>query len=631
MLLQHNIPVYEQLETILSTDNKAIVIMGTGVGKSYVAKEYIDNHQYYALIISPRNSINKSWKKLCGDSVDTITYSKFKNIYKDIDYNCYDVVICDEVHHIGAPKWGIGIRYLIDNKIIPVIGLTENSIRYTDGARDIGEEFFDNNFVIGESVKTAIEKNILNPITYVGALYNSEGIANEIRGKIGNKLYAKLNLAINKTPTVAEIIKTNMPSGKRKGIIFSPTIAEIPECIKFIKNIYPNMKIYPVHSKQPSEINEKYLEWFNKSDQGFLCSVDMLSEGIHLNDINTLFMLRRTESPNVFSQQLGRCLSANNNNCSVLFDLVNNKTNIKISSKSIKVNIPSVFDIKNSADNSISKQIIVKDYTKDIVSVLKEIQDELSLNYWTDEEIELLKNYNHEKYGSLKKWCAKNLSRHSYQSCVQKAWNLGVKLANNHYWTDEEIKILQKYYRLGIDEVKKHLSPNLKRHQIMDKAISLGLHVEVSLAGFTPEDDELIKKYYPTMGYSMAYMIPGKTKRQVASRARDALGLRSNTQLSKYWTETEDKILRENYKNGYVEVMKLLPNRSKDSIMNRAKVLKLPNNVHKKIRCVETGEIYESVTIAANSLGIRREYIYNNLRGKKQSTFGYHWEYVCEN
>ena len=49
---------------------------------------------------------------------------------------------------------------------------------------------------------------------------------------------------------------------------------------------------------------------------------------------------------------------------------------------------------------------------------------------------------------------------------------------------------------------------------------------------------------------------------------------------------------------------------------------------HKPVRCVETGEVYESITEANKVLGITRGCITNHLRGKTQTAAGQHWEYV---
>ena len=290
MLLEHNIPVYNELEQTLNNKNCCCVVMGTGVGKTYVATEFLNNNNFKALVVSPRNSINRAWEKHTN-RVDTITYQKLANIYQDIDFSKYNLVICDEVHHIGAPTWGKPIKHIIDNKIVKVIGLTESSVRYTDGGRDVAEEFFNGNVVFGESVSSAIEKQILNSVTYVGAMYNSDGLKKTLYGKIQSRLYAKLNLVLNKTPTVNEIIKKNMPSGKRKGIIFASTIDDIKFAMNFMQSIYPEADIRFVHSKQSDALNEKTMNWFRNTEEGYICSVDMISEGVHIKGVNTLIML----------------------------------------------------------------------------------------------------------------------------------------------------------------------------------------------------------------------------------------------------------------------------------------------------------------------------------------------------
>lgn len=46
----------------------------------------------------------------------------------------------------------------------------------------------------------------------------------------------------------------------------------------------------------------------------------------------------------------------------------------------------------------------------------------------------------------------------------------------------------------------------------------------------------------------------------------------------------------------------------------------------KKVRCVETGVVYESGRSSGRILGIRREGISDVLRGKQKTAGGYHWE-----
>lgn len=50
----------------------------------------------------------------------------------------------------------------------------------------------------------------------------------------------------------------------------------------------------------------------------------MLNEGIHVDDVDGVILLRPTVSPIIYLQQIGRALSAGNKNQPVIFDMVNN-------------------------------------------------------------------------------------------------------------------------------------------------------------------------------------------------------------------------------------------------------------------------------------------------------------------
>ena len=551
MLLEHNKNVYEQMTATLVEHNCCCVVMGTGVGKTYVTTEYLDMNDLRALVVSPRNSINKSWEKHTK-RVETVTYQKLANIYKDIDYSHYDIVVCDEVHHIGAPKWGKSIKYLIDNKIIPVIGLTEDSVRYTDGGRNVADEFFYGNIAKGEDVPTAIEKGILNSVTYVGAMYNSDGLKKTLRGKIQSRLYAKLNLVLNKTPTVEEIIKKNMPEGNRKGIIFASTIDDIKFAIDFMKSIYPDVNIRTVHSKQSDVINERNIKWFKKAKEGYLCSVDMLSEGVHIKGVNTLVMLRRTESVNLFNQQLGRCLDASSKQPAILFDLVNNQYSIHLVKNKVRIKVNT---IKQSSRFNIvaSDQLIIRDYTEDIVKVLKEIRQSLLVkdnNPWTEEEKEILAKY----WSTEHKDVISRLPRHTADACRNMAATLGL-VDKDRFWSEDDIKFLtDNYSKMSIRDIAYHLSRSV--FSVSVYANKLGLHKKAD--NWSDFETDFLKENYAKIGPTKIYEIFKKqgierSKKTIAVKAR-SLGL-SFDNTDREWSEEENKVIRKYYPNGGVNAV----------------------------------------------------------------------------
>ena len=123
------------------------------------------------------------------------------------------------------------------------------------------------------------------------------------------ELIGELNLAINNTPALKEIILTNMPKGPRKCIIFTQTIEAMDQAIDILKDIYPNGEYRKIHSKMDSDEVEANKKWFEDTNEGFLCAVNMISEGAHYKGVNTVFMFRKTKSELLFNQQIGRIIT----------------------------------------------------------------------------------------------------------------------------------------------------------------------------------------------------------------------------------------------------------------------------------------------------------------------------------
>lgn len=59
-------------------------------------------------------------------------------------------------------------------------------------------------------------------------------------------------------------------------------------------------------------------------------------------------------------------------------------------------------------------------------------------------------------------------------------------------------------------------------------------------------------------------------------------------------------------------------------------ILAMTEATSKKVLCVETGEVYKSISEAGRQLGISFKAISNVCRGKAKTSGGYHWEYAEE-
>lgn len=403
--LDHNIVLYSQVEECLDTKGKALVVLGTGLGKTTTALQYLvkKGKGKPALVVVPNNLIKTGWENN-GEWVEVTTYQSFAGDYKKKDYSKYSLVILDEAHHIGydddidkgAKVWGKPIKYLIDNKIIKVLGLTATPER-TDSI-NVGSTLFKDCVCEGLSVEDAIDQKIVYPFSYVTALYDTKGIVAKYKGCGSRELDGQLDLAINNTLTMKEVFKKYMPTGKRKGIIFIQKIEDKEYALDIFKGIYPNIAYRAIDSKMKEEEVDINKKWFQDTDEGYLIAVSMISEGAHYSGVNTLIMFRRTTSYLVYTQQLGRIitLTKKENPNAIVFDLVNNADNVKYNDRKINRNkkthsVARLLEvIKKQAEKS--NQIIVADETREIVDVIRKIKD-YGDRTWQPWEDDIIRKY----------------------------------------------------------------------------------------------------------------------------------------------------------------------------------------------------------------------------------------------
>ena len=575
-LYPHNKKVFLKVLENLKTHNKVGVVQATGTGKGKLAScfvEFILHRKKDAkiLIAAPLRSVLENYRdnfNITSNSVKYATYSKINNL-SEIDLinigQQYDLIVLDEYHRCGATEWFKSIQTLfngVDKGVCKVIGLTATPIRYLDNSRDMSEELFNGNVIEGLNLEDAILDGILPGFVYNACYFGTEKVLKEVEDKLKNNDYKisddtirndlmvkvkELNMIYQNRYKIENIIKDNTKELGRnqKWVIFcrdNQSLGEIREfCVNWF-NYKPNL--YIINSDRQAEDNDRTLVEFRNAKQGVnvLLCVDMLNEGVHIKDLNGVIMLRKTDSPIIFLQQLGRSLEAGKDFKPIIFDLIGNYKGLKVKQDEIeRTPISIVKDIEKKTKGK-SNYVIVHNFTEDFDKVMDEISVIAIDYFWSPEEIEIIKKY--YPLGGAKLCQEKGLKRGS-RTIMTKAGKIGLKY-DAHYWTEEDIMLLKKYYPLGGAKLCQEKGLNRGIYGIKSKAQELGIKSEVGV--WTDKEIEILKEFYPLGGVKLCQEKGlDKTDNSISTMA-GRYGVKAD--YKEVWTEEDIMLLKKYYPIG---------------------------------------------------------------------------------
>lgn len=152
-LYPHNQKAYDNLCAMLRDNNRACVVQPTGTGKFVIiAKMAQDNPGKNFLLLGTNDYIYIDQMANLSDiapgftpkNLQFMTYATAmaKARCGDEIPRC-DVIVADEFHHCGAPEWGNGVQYVVENNPdAKIVGFSATPIRYSDKGRNMADEMF---------------------------------------------------------------------------------------------------------------------------------------------------------------------------------------------------------------------------------------------------------------------------------------------------------------------------------------------------------------------------------------------------------------------------------------------------------------------------------------------------------
>jgi len=224
--------------------------------------------------------------------------------FANLEAEHFEVVIVDEFHHAAAPSY----RALLDHvRPTELLGLTATPER-SDGLPVLG--WFDDRIAAELRLWDAIDQHHLSPFAYYGVHdgldlrkvpwrrgrgYDVDGLSNLLTA---DDVWAKFVLS--------QLVARVDDVGRMRALGFCVSVAHA----RFMARVFTQAGVAAtaIWADSPDAERRAALQDLSARRVNVVFSVDLFNEGIDVPVIDTLLLLRPTDSPTLFLQQLGRGL-----------------------------------------------------------------------------------------------------------------------------------------------------------------------------------------------------------------------------------------------------------------------------------------------------------------------------------
>lgn len=302
---------------------KALIIAATGTGKTYLSA--FDVKQFNpkrVLFLVHRDVIldeaiksfsrvhhNRKMSRFSGkqkvsdgEFVFAMIQSMYSNNnYKEFPQDYFDYIIADEAHRSYSDSYKSILDYFRPKFLLGMTATPERT--------DSGNIFtlFNNNIALEMRLRDSLQEDLVLPFHYFGITDVTTDLENVDLSKI-DEVAKKLSIK-NRVDFVIEKMEHYGYSGlKRKCLAFCMNKSHA-EYMAYEFNAFGYHSLCLTGDSTDHERRQAIQRLESLSDPlEFVFTVDIFNEGVDIPSINLVLMLRPTQSPIIFTQQLGRGL-----------------------------------------------------------------------------------------------------------------------------------------------------------------------------------------------------------------------------------------------------------------------------------------------------------------------------------
>ena len=339
-------------------EDRALLISATGTGKTYASAFAMRELGFKrVLFLVHRGQLarqtKKSYEKVFAKSISMglvgagyheydadYVFATVQTLNRDeyllqYDKDAFDCIVLDEAHHVTADTYQKIMKHFSPKLWL---GMTATPDKRDDNVagRNVYELF---NYQIAYEIRLqqAMEENLLCPFHYFGITDLS--IVGDDKD---NRDFSMLTSDERVKHIIQQANYYGYSGEKVKGLIFCSSIKEAQELShKFNNIVNPDTGNYFRTIALNGDANEQERQdaferlAMNESEANvhkqpldYIFSVEILNEGVDIVEVNQVIMLRATQSPIVFIQQLGRGLrKAEGKEYVVILDFIGNYNN----------------------------------------------------------------------------------------------------------------------------------------------------------------------------------------------------------------------------------------------------------------------------------------------------------------
>ncbi|MDQ0952240.1 superfamily II DNA or RNA helicase/HKD family nuclease [Streptomyces phaeochromogenes] len=312
--------------------NRNLLVAATGTGKTVMAaldyralRKKFDNRSPRLLFVAHRKEILRQSLRTYREVLDDASFGELLHSGEDPrDWNHvfasvqslnvrrleqlspdhFDIIVIDEFHHATATTYRRVIEHFTPRELL---GLTATPERM-DG-RNVQDEFFEGRIAAEMRLWEALENDLLCPFHYFGIPDGTDltnlgwqkgTYADRELGNLYTGDHARARIVVKQIRD-----KISNP-GAMRALGFCVTKAHAHFMADFFRKA--GFQAAALDSDSSAGVRAQTLADLRDGTLQVIFSVDLFNEGLDIPDVDTLLLLRPTNSATIFLQQLGRGL-----------------------------------------------------------------------------------------------------------------------------------------------------------------------------------------------------------------------------------------------------------------------------------------------------------------------------------